>query len=894
MAVTGSNRILRSNTASAVPSSLEEGQLAINHADRRLYFRGPSGAVESIDLGFNPALKANLASPLFTGQVQIGQGHSLRFPHASQADAADGTIGAGIYGSGLNIVGVQTGAGLGRQIRLWGVLHAQEGLFVGHSGYNGAIAIDGAANSWRVLDFRHAGVLHWRLQAAGDGNKNFVIAAQNDAGAWLRNALVIDRITGSWAITGDVVIAGGLSSTSYVIARQSGSTGYTQLNTGSATNPGFLAWHTPDGLRRGYIGWKSSAGDYLQINLENGWGLEINGSVRFNSVPLFRGGLGGVEGGEIAFERPASGTALAGNVTQDINGNRWRMFEGGGSFRGFHVDFTTCTGSSRLWHEGNDGAGSGLDADTLDGLHASAFITSASPNLTGTPTVSSNPIWHDGNTPGAPAYIKDAAIRPREAWDNATFRAAVKAGNDASNGLEEVINQPGRIRMPDQGEAIKINRRLSMYEHGTRLEGTRLGTRIYFTAANCGIDVKGLYHVEINGVSFFAGWKAGAAIGGVIPTGGAAIGTGLTPQNTGCHDLQLRNITFDGVFNSIDGYVVNKLICEDMYIRDVYGTHGIRVYGSSANLRSDLFHINRVGVDNPTPYSYQAAQFRGAWAPGTAYFAGDVVSSNSRFYQCESGAVSGPTSPFTSNPDGTIEDGPLIVDWNAFSGGAGQFWRRLFRTSLAGLLQDSYAYTLETDSFVALNVPYGFRMLDSVAAANGASEPIWAYLHNSDFEHNAYNGVLLSHGSGFRSNLGYIGVTKGGAGLHVAAAYRGEGTWQNGEIRLNAQQGAAIYSPFSILNTDFPSNGQAGAGLYDQILVGANVSYVKIIGNTFCPAAKVESINGPMNARRPIAVQSGTSNRLMIVGNQAWGHHTSNAVLNSSTGTGQIIDNNSP
>ena len=30
-----------------------------------------------------------------------------------------------------------------------------------------------------------------------------------------------------------------------------------------------------------------------------------------------------------------------------------------------------------MWHSGNDGAGSGLDADTLDGSHASSFLTTS-------------------------------------------------------------------------------------------------------------------------------------------------------------------------------------------------------------------------------------------------------------------------------------------------------------------------------------------------------------------------------------------------------------------------------------------------------------------------------------------------------------------------------------
>ena len=31
--------------------------------------------------------------------------------------------------------------------------------------------------------------------------------------------------------------------------------------------------------------------------------------------------------------------------------------------------------NQKVWHQGNDGAGSGLDADTVDGKHASEFMT---------------------------------------------------------------------------------------------------------------------------------------------------------------------------------------------------------------------------------------------------------------------------------------------------------------------------------------------------------------------------------------------------------------------------------------------------------------------------------------------------------------------------------------
>jgi hypothetical protein len=37
----------------------------------------------------------------------------------------------------------------------------------------------------------------------------------------------------------------------------------------------------------------------------------------------------------------------------------------------------TTSNNHKVWHEGNDGSGSGLDADTLDGSHASSFVTTS-------------------------------------------------------------------------------------------------------------------------------------------------------------------------------------------------------------------------------------------------------------------------------------------------------------------------------------------------------------------------------------------------------------------------------------------------------------------------------------------------------------------------------------
>ena len=52
----------------------------------------------------------------------ISSGVGPRFGHANQTDGNDGFIAAGKFASGLNIVGTQTVAGTGRQVRIWGSL----------------------------------------------------------------------------------------------------------------------------------------------------------------------------------------------------------------------------------------------------------------------------------------------------------------------------------------------------------------------------------------------------------------------------------------------------------------------------------------------------------------------------------------------------------------------------------------------------------------------------------------------------------------------------------------------------------------------------------------------------------------------------------------------------
>ena len=127
------------------------------------------------------------------------------------------------------------------------------------------------------------------------------------------------------------------------------------------------------------------------------------------------------------FDGTASSANLArfycnGNIaTSSAYQTRLEVFSGAGvgtdAFMTFHVgsDYAAYFGmdggindlayggwsvgssSNRVWHAANDGSGSGLDADTLDGSHASAFLTSSNDRIFITDTRGANrlPSYYD-------------------------------------------------------------------------------------------------------------------------------------------------------------------------------------------------------------------------------------------------------------------------------------------------------------------------------------------------------------------------------------------------------------------------------------------------------------------------------------------------------------------
>ena len=82
-------------------------------------------------------LRSN-ADDTFTGNIETTSTNGIRFGSANQTDGNDGFIAAGKFASGLNIVGTQTTAGTGRQVRIWGNVITDGGNTYWHAGNDGA------------------------------------------------------------------------------------------------------------------------------------------------------------------------------------------------------------------------------------------------------------------------------------------------------------------------------------------------------------------------------------------------------------------------------------------------------------------------------------------------------------------------------------------------------------------------------------------------------------------------------------------------------------------------------------------------------------------------------------------------------------------------------------
>lgn len=126
-----------------------------------------------------------------------------------------------------------------------------------------------------------------------------------------------------------------------------------------------------------YIDFKNSTSEDNDVRIaETAGGINITGPTVIDGAAIIGGtSVSGGEGGEIQLTMAPTTNLSGTHITIDAQTNSLRFFESGGTTRGAYIDLTTTTAGAgaKIWHSGNDGSGSGLDADTLDGQQLSSF-----------------------------------------------------------------------------------------------------------------------------------------------------------------------------------------------------------------------------------------------------------------------------------------------------------------------------------------------------------------------------------------------------------------------------------------------------------------------------------------------------------------------------------------
>ena len=164
-------------------------------------------------------------------------------------------------------------------------------------------------------------------------------------------------------------------------------------------------------------------GSYYLDNTDYCSGGTCSGNLFLNSGNLYVSQPGLLSAILLQYDDGGQGTTILARSNSDwsdsyrINNNLLQMFANGGTLQWNGA--TLSTGGNTFWHQGNDGSGSGLDSDRLDGITSGSFLrsdtedsTSAAINIGGEIIGSSAMLQVDGFMRTGTIYIHEGGGSP--------------------------------------------------------------------------------------------------------------------------------------------------------------------------------------------------------------------------------------------------------------------------------------------------------------------------------------------------------------------------------------------------------------------------------------------------------------------------------------------------
>lgn len=460
-----------------------------------------------------------------------------------------------------------------------------------------------------------------------------------------------------------------------------------------------------------------------------------------------------------------------------------------------------------------------------------------------------------------PAIVREGLLRRRHAMDDAAFRSCVKSGSDVSAALAALGAVSGRLTLPDPSEPIILTGRCSLTAAGLWLDGGH--SLINLNATNAGLDFTGVDA----GISYCK--MQGSQT--ILPTAGEAITfTGQKPF--------AEKIRLEKVYNGIAATTISEVVLDQIHIRDIHGTEGIKLSGSS--LANGVFGARLTNIVGDCPYPQAnpgASAWKGARVASTAYSLGDIFTSGGCIYQVTTAgttaAGTGPNGSHGTTGSRVIADGTANVTF-------------ICSTSQAWILADSFANTVSVRGAALLDGGYGIRVADSVNS--GSSYPAWITLTEVEVDHPAFAGASVEGGRYFKAvGASWFGSCLSGNGVVVASAYKGGGGISQSEIAGNAQHGVLLNAAngFTIIDNDIGSNSMATTNTYNNVTIGAGVCGFHVVNNRLLPDVPGTT----QQSARPVVVAGGASDAYVIRGNLVKGHAGANTITDGGSGSAKDV-----
>ena len=377
-------KIKNSGTASAVPSSLEYGELGLNYADGKLYYKnlsntivqlsGPgSGTLDGLsDVTVPSPTSGDILSYNGSAWINIANFAEATKHYVKNDTGASLAVGSVVYTSGANgtnmlvkkaqanteatsatILGIMS-----ETVAINGVgLVVTQGLV---SGFDTSTALAGDP-VW-LSPTTAGGVLY------GVANKpsapNHLVYIGTVTRAQSQNGEIFVNISNGWELdelhnvsaasptsgdflkyngsvwVNDAIDLGTDTTGSYVASLVAGTGISLANNTGQGATPTITnSGVTSIARTSNQI---TASGSTGSITLSMPSSIVIANNITANENLISNYSVGD-EGGEVKLAKPQSNTTLAGQVSIDIYQNRLRFFENGGSARGAYIDLTSCT-----------------------------------------------------------------------------------------------------------------------------------------------------------------------------------------------------------------------------------------------------------------------------------------------------------------------------------------------------------------------------------------------------------------------------------------------------------------------------------------------------------------------------------------------------------------------